>query len=90
MVKATKTKKTKTEAETGSGANALDRAIAQIEKQYGTGSIMQMDESMYAKIEGIATGSLSSIFNFVWVSVKLLIYFDFLLFLSYFHRWIEF
>ena len=59
MAKATKTKKTKTEATTGPGANALDRAIAQIEKQYGTGSIMQMDESLYAKIEGIPTGSLS-------------------------------
>ena len=38
---------------------ALERAIAQIEKQYGNGSIMQMDESRYAKIEGIPTGSLS-------------------------------
>jgi recombination protein RecA len=38
---------------------ALERAIAQIEKQYGKGSIMQMDEHHYAKIEGIPTGSLS-------------------------------
>src|SRR4030042_957470 len=38
---------------------ALERAIAQIEKQYGSGSIMQMDESKYAKIEGIPTGALS-------------------------------
>ena len=38
---------------------ALQRVIAQIEKQYGQGAIMQMDEHMYAKIEGIATGSLS-------------------------------
>ena len=38
---------------------ALERTIAQIEKQYGKGSIMQMDEHMYAKIEGIPTGSLS-------------------------------
>ncbi|PKL47039.1 MAG: recombinase RecA [Planctomycetes bacterium HGW-Planctomycetes-1] len=38
---------------------ALERAIAQIEKQYGNGSIMQMDESKYAKIEGIQTGSIS-------------------------------
>ncbi len=59
MAKTTKTKKTRPEAKAGSGANALDRAIAQIEKQYGTGSIMQMDESLYAKIEGISTGSLS-------------------------------
>jgi recombination protein RecA len=33
--------------------------IAQIEKQYGQGSIMQMDEHKYAKIAGIPTGSLS-------------------------------
>ncbi|MBU1260867.1 MAG: recombinase RecA [Planctomycetes bacterium] len=38
---------------------SLERAIAQIEKQYGNGSIMQMDESLYAKIEGIKTGSIS-------------------------------
>ena len=38
---------------------ALQRVIAQIEKQYGQGAIMQMDEQMYAKIEGISTGSLS-------------------------------
>ena len=38
---------------------ALDRVIAQIEKQYGRGAIMQMDEHSYAKIDGIPTGSLS-------------------------------
>jgi recombination protein RecA len=38
---------------------ALQRVIAQIEKQYGQGSIMQMDENLYARIEGIGTGSLS-------------------------------
>ena len=38
---------------------ALQRVIAQIEKQYGQGAIMQMDEHRYAKIEGIPTGSLS-------------------------------
>jgi recombination protein RecA len=43
----------------GAMSGALERAIAQIEKQYGSGSIMQMDESKYAKIEGIETGSLS-------------------------------
>jgi recombination protein RecA len=55
----TKTKK----AETVSGATSkeatLQRVIAQIEKQYGQGAIMQMDEHSYAKIEGIGTGSLS-------------------------------
>ncbi|MCE5186029.1 MAG: recombinase RecA [Planctomycetaceae bacterium] len=40
-------------------SDALDRAIAQIEKQYGAGSIMKMDESLYKKIEGIPTGALS-------------------------------
>ncbi len=50
-----KTEKEKSSAKDG----ALERAIAQIEKQYGSGSIMQMDESKYAKIEGIPTGSLS-------------------------------
>ncbi len=38
---------------------ALDRVIAQIEKQYGRGAIMQMDEHSYARIDGIPTGSLS-------------------------------
>src|SRR4030042_400256 len=38
---------------------ALERVIAQIEKQYGQGAIMQMDEHKYAKVEGIPTGSLS-------------------------------
>jgi recombination protein RecA len=38
---------------------ALHRVIAQIEKQYGQGAIMQMDEQSYAKIEGIGTGALS-------------------------------
>src|SRR4030043_1179134 len=38
---------------------ALERVIAQIEKQYGQGAIMQMDEHRYARIAGIPTGSLS-------------------------------
>ena len=43
-----------------SGAeSALQRVIAHIEKQYGRGSIMQMDEHKYARIEGISTGALS-------------------------------
>ncbi len=37
----------------------MERVIAQIEKQYGQGAIMQMDEHKYARIEGISTGSLS-------------------------------
>jgi len=54
-----KTKEAKAESKTTSRENALDRVIAQIEKQYGQGSIMRMDENKYAKIEGINTGSLS-------------------------------
>jgi recombination protein RecA len=53
-----KAKKAETEEVTGREA-ALQRVIALIEKQYGQGSIMQMDEHKYAKVEGISTGSLS-------------------------------
>jgi len=38
---------------------ALHRVIEQIEKEYGQGAIMQMDEHQYARIEGIPTGSIS-------------------------------
>ncbi len=44
--------------ETGA-ESALQRVIAQIEKQYGRGAIMQMDEHLYARIQGIPTGALS-------------------------------
>jgi len=53
-----KTDKTAKKGATSRGA-ALERVIAQIEKQYGQGAIMQMDERCYPKIEGISTGSLS-------------------------------
>ena len=59
MSRTTKSKVVETAPKTSSRAAALERAIAQIEKQYGKGSIMQMDEHLYAKIEGIPTGSLS-------------------------------
>ena len=58
MAKTKKTQTTATDEPTGK-ETALQRVIAQIEKQYGQGSIMQMDEHKYAKIEGIPTGSLS-------------------------------
>jgi len=55
--------RTKKKSASGTGTNgkdtALQRVIAQIEKQYGSGSIMQMDEHLYAKIKGVSTGSLS-------------------------------
>ena len=54
-----KAKKVTKKMDTGSKDGALERVIAQIEKQYGQGAIMQMDENSYAKIEGIATGALS-------------------------------
>ena len=54
-----KTKKAETATKPTSKQDALQRVIAQIEKQYGQGAIMQMDEHQYAKIEGISTGSLS-------------------------------
>jgi recombination protein RecA len=54
-----KTKKVETVSKATSRDEAVQRVIAQIEKQYGQGAIMQMDEQQYAKIEGIDTGSLS-------------------------------
>ena len=54
-----KAKKAQTVSKATSKDDAVQRVIAQIEKQYGQGAIMQMDEQQYAKIEGIETGSLS-------------------------------
>ena len=54
-----KTKKDQAVSKATSRDDAVQRVIAQIEKQYGQGAIMQMDEQHYAKIEGISTGSLS-------------------------------
>ena len=54
-----KTKKVQKTLEPSGRQDALQRVIAQIEKQYGQGAIMQMDEQHYARIEGIPTGSLS-------------------------------
>ena len=53
-----KTKKAKP-APASDKADALQQVIGQIEKQYGQGAIMQMDENSYAKIAGISTGALS-------------------------------
>jgi len=54
-----KTKKIEMSTKVTGKEGALQRVIAQIEKQYGQGAIMQMDEHNYAKIKGISTGSLS-------------------------------
>lgn len=55
----TKTKKAATVAKDTSREAALQRVIAQIEKQYGQGAIMQMDEHSYTKVKGINTGAMS-------------------------------
>jgi len=55
----TKAKKEQTASKAAGKEAALQQLIAQIEKQYGQGAIMQMDEHKYARIEGIPTGSLS-------------------------------
>src|SRR5690349_4672834 len=39
--------------------SALSRAVQQIEKQFGKGSVMRLDSDKIAAIEGIPTGSLS-------------------------------
>jgi len=43
----------------GKESSALDRALTQIEKQFGEGTIMHLDESSVASVAGISTGSLS-------------------------------
>ena len=50
-------KKTTDEAEARKGA--LDRALSQIEKQYGKGSIMSLGSDSRVKVPVISTGSLS-------------------------------
>lgn len=40
-------------------AQVLSRAVAQIEKTFGKGSIMRLDEDAYLNIPGISTGALS-------------------------------
>jgi recombination protein RecA len=57
--KMAKTKKAQKESTVTGQETALQRVIAQIEKQYGQGAIMQMDEHRYARVQGIPTGSLS-------------------------------
>ena len=38
---------------------ALERALVQIEKQYGRGAIMRLGSNALADVPGISTGSLS-------------------------------
>jgi recombination protein RecA len=39
--------------------SALSRAVQQIEKQFGKGAVMKLDETQKANVDGIPTGSLS-------------------------------
>jgi recombination protein RecA len=39
--------------------SALSRAVQQIEKQFGKGAVMKLDENQKANVDGIPTGSLS-------------------------------
>src|SRR5690606_6523790 len=39
--------------------SALSRAVQQIEKQFGKGSVMKLDGEQKASVDGIPTGSLS-------------------------------
>jgi len=60
MGKTKKPKKAATTAEKAvSKVGALERAIAQIEKQYGVGSIMQLGQARLTQVEGISTGAIS-------------------------------
>src|SRR5512138_46927 len=59
MAKAKKTTTTTEPAASDGKEAALHRVIAQIEKHYGQGAIMQMDEKSHMKIEGVPTGALS-------------------------------
>ena len=52
-------RKAKTIAESGDAENALERALAQIEKQYGEGAIMKLGARGLTGAAGISTGSLS-------------------------------
>ncbi|MCF7958430.1 MAG: recombinase RecA [Phycisphaerae bacterium] len=53
MAKAKSTKKVEP------GGNALETALSQIEKQFGSGTIMRLDESSVTNVDGIGTGALS-------------------------------
>ncbi len=58
MAKATKTRKIKGSNDVVE-TNALKTALSQIEKQFGSGAIMHLDEDGMSKAKGISTGALS-------------------------------
>ncbi len=58
--KAEKTKKTADKAEaTSERRKALDMALAQIEKQFGKGSVMRLGENSKMNVDAIPTGSMA-------------------------------
>ncbi len=59
--KAEKTKKTadKAEGQVSERRKALDMALAQIEKQFGKGSVMRLGENSKMQVDAVPTGSLS-------------------------------
>ncbi len=52
-------KAAKKAATPASPTQALDTALGQIEKQFGKGSIMHLDNDNFVKVDGISTGALS-------------------------------
>ena len=60
VAKSTKSKMSNENLNQEQRTKALDSALAQIERQFGKGSIMKLgDENAVQNIEGISTGSLS-------------------------------
>ncbi|MBQ5840839.1 MAG: recombinase RecA [Clostridia bacterium] len=57
--KAEKTKKNAPEADNSERKKALDAALAQIEKQFGKGSVMRLGENSKMQVEAIPTGSMA-------------------------------
>ena len=59
--KTEKTKKTadKVDEQTSERRKALDMALAQIEKQFGKGSVMRLGENSKMQVDAVPTGSLS-------------------------------
>ncbi len=51
--------KAQQEVEAKQRRESLDRTLGQIEKSYGKGSIMRLDENAFARIPGISTGTIS-------------------------------
>ncbi len=58
MAKSRESSSTKADADAGK-AQALDRAVTQIEKAFGKGSIMRLDDDPSMIVPGISTGSIS-------------------------------